>query len=85
MSEWQQWQILVRSLPTKIRTMLDTSAISEISQPGFDRGKNLRFNLCLENAAAFIMSECSDKGLTKDISIPKAPKFINHSQVLKFY
>ena len=85
MSEWQQWQILVRGLPTKVRTMLDTSAISEISQPGFDRETNLPFNLCLENAAAFIMSECSDKGMTKDISAAKAPKFIEHSQILKFY
>jgi hypothetical protein len=39
----------------------------------------------LENAAAFIMSECSDKGMTKDISAAKAPKFIDHAQVLKFY
>jgi len=32
------------------------------------------------------MSECSDKGLTKDISAPaKAPKFVDHAQVLKFY
>ena len=85
MSEWQQWQILVRGLPTKVQTMLNTSAISEISQPGFDREKNLPFNLCLENAAAFIMSECSDKGMTKDISAAKAPKFIDHSQILKFY
>ena len=85
MSDWQQWQIIVRGLPTKVRTMLDTSAISEISQPGFDRETNLPFNLCLENAAAFIMSECSDKGMTKDISAAKAPKFIDHAQVLKFY
>ena len=85
MSEWQQWQVLIRGLPMKIRTMLDTSAISEISQPGFDKDKNLPFNLCLENAAAFIMSECSDKGLTKDISVPKAPKFVDHAQVLTFY
>jgi len=31
------------------------------------------------------MSECSDKGLTKDISAPKPPKFVDHAQVLKFY
>jgi len=46
---------------------------------------NLPFNLCLENAAAFIMSECSNKGMTKDISAAKVPKFIGHSQILKFY
>ena len=46
---------------------------------------NLPFNLCLENAAAFIMNKCSDKGMTKDISAAKAPKFIEHSQILKFY
>jgi len=50
--------------------MLETSATNEISQPGFDRLKNLPFNLRIENAAAFVFSKCINKGLLSDISAP---------------
>jgi len=60
--------------------MLETSAANEISQPGFDRLKNLPFNLRIENAAAFVLSECIDKGLLKDISATKKSQLIEHSK-----
>jgi len=43
MLEWQQWQVLIRGLLMTIRTILDTSAISEISQPGFEKDKKFSF------------------------------------------
>jgi len=65
--------------------MLETSASNEISQPGFDRSKNPPFNLRIENAAAFVLSECIDKGLLKDISAPKKSQVIEHAQILKYF
>jgi len=65
--------------------MLKTSASNEISQPGFDRSKNLPFNLHTKNAAAFVLSECINKGLLKDISAPKKSQVIEHAQILKYF
>ena len=85
LTEYQQWQNLIRGLPIKVRSMLETSAANEISQPGFDRLKNLPFNLRIENAAAFVLSECIDKGLLKDISATKKSQLVEHSQILKYF
>ena len=85
LTEYQQWQNLIRGLPIKVCSMLvETSAANKISQPGFDRLKNLPFNLRIKNAAAFVLSECIDKGLLKDISATKKLQLIEHLQILKY-
>lgn len=85
LTEYQQWQNLIRGLTIKVRSMLETSASNEISQPVSDRSKNLPSKLRIKNAAAFVLSGCIDKGVLKDISAPKKSTIVEHAQIFKYF
>jgi hypothetical protein len=82
---FQQWQYIIKGLPHVVRSMLETSASNEIALAGYDREKNLPFNLRIENAASFILSEVMNKGMKKHIVPPKRSKIVDHAQILKFF
>ena len=85
---FQQWQYLISKLPHVVRAMLETSASNEIALAGYDRDSkawNLPFNLRIESAASFILSEVMNKGMKKHIVPPRRSKATDHAQILKFF
>ena len=74
---FQQWQYIIKGLPHVVRSMLETCTSNEIALAGYDRETNLPFNLRIENAASFILSEVMNKGMKKHIVPPKRSKVID--------
>jgi hypothetical protein len=85
---FQQWQLIIKMLPHALRAMLETSASNAISLARYDRDSNdpdIPFNLKIENAASFILSEAMNKGMTKHLVPPARSKVIETAQILKFF